>query len=143
LPISDNPLQLIHQLACWSGLAALLSTDAKTCSEGPKTNPDKEGIYLRRPSVPAAREAIIDLKGRGVHSNEEYRRFYPAGEVAAHLVGFTNVDEQGQEGIELSYNHWLEGVPGKRQVLQARRGRLIKDVQVVSNARPGNDLALS
>ncbi len=63
--------------------------------------------------------------------------------MAAHLVGFTNVDEQGQEGLELAYDQWLQGVPGKRQVLQDRRGRLIKDVQVVSNARPGNDLRLS
>jgi cell division protein FtsI (penicillin-binding protein 3) len=93
--------------------------------------------------TPQDGEKVVALKIPGVYSIEEYRRFYPTGEVAAHLVGFTNVDEAGQEGLELTYNDWLQGVPGKRQVLQDRRGRLIKDVQVVSNARPGNDLALS
>ena len=143
LTIWANPSQLINQQARWGELAELLGTDLKTFSERLKANADKEFIYLRRRMVPADGEAVLALKVHGVYSIEEYRRFYPAGEVAAHMVGFTNVDEQGQEGIELAYNHWLEGVPGKRQVLQDRRGRLIKDVQVVSNARPGNDLALS
>lgn len=93
--------------------------------------------------TPQDGEAITDLKVPGVYSIEEYRRFYPAGDVAAHIVGFTNVDEAGQEGLELAYNEWLQGVPGSRQVLQDRRGRLIKDVQVVRSARPGNDLNLS
>ena len=143
LTIWANPSQLIHQQARWAELASQLGTDLKTFSERLRANADKEFIYLRRRMVPADGEEVMALKVPGVYSIEEYRRFYPAGEVAAHLVGFTNVDEKGQEGIELAYDHWLEGVPGKRQVLQDRRGRLIKDVQVVSNARPGNDLALS
>lgn len=143
LTIWANPSQLIHQQARWPELAQQLGTDLKTFSERLKANADKEFIYLRRRMVPADGEEVMALKVPGVYSIEEYRRFFPAGEVAAHLVGFTNLDEKGQEGIELAYDHWLEGVPGKRQVLQDRRGRLIKDVQVVSNARPGNDLALS
>ena len=143
LTIWANPSQLINHEARWPELARELGTDLATFSERLKANADKEFIYLRRRMVPADGEAVMALRVPGVYSIEEYRRFYPAGEVAAHLVGFTNVDEKGQEGIELAYDHWLEGVPGKRQVLQDRRGRLIKDVQVVSNARPGNDLALS
>ncbi len=69
--------------------------------------------------------------------------FYPAGEVAAHLVGFTNIDERGQEGIELAFDEWLTGVPGKRQVIKDRRGDLIRDLQVKENAKPGKQLALS
>ena len=143
LTIWANPSQLIDQQSHWPDLARSLGTDLSTFSERLKANADKEFIYLRRRMTPLDGEAVMALKVHGVYSIEEYRRFYPAGEVAAHLVGFTNVDEKGQEGLELAYDQWLQGVPGKRQVLQDRRGRLIKDVQVVSNARPGNDLKLS
>ena len=143
LTIWANPSQLIDQQSHWPALAAALGTDLSTFSERLKANADKEFIYLRRRMTPADGEAVMALDVHGVYSIEEYRRFYPAGEVAAHLVGFTNVDEQGQEGLELAYDQWLQGVPGRRQVLQDRRGRLIKDVQVVANARPGNDLRLS
>ncbi|ONM43258.1 cell division protein [Halopseudomonas pachastrellae] len=143
LTIWANPSQLIDQQSHWPALAAALGTDLSTFSERLKANADKEFIYLRRRMTPAEGEAVMALDVHGVYSIEEYRRFYPAGEVAAHLVGFTNVDEQGQEGLELAYDQWLQGVPGRRQVLQDRRGRLIKDVQVVANARPGNDLRLS
>lgn len=143
LTIWANPSQLISQQAHWPALASALSIELSTFSSRLKANADKEFIYLRRRMTPADGEAVMALKVAGVYSIEEYRRFYPAGDVAAHMVGFTNVDEQGQEGIELAYDHWLEGVPGKRQVLQDRRGRLIKDVRVISNARAGNDLALS
>ena len=138
-----NPTQLIHQESRWPELAKALGTDLKTFADRLKANAKREFIYLRRHMTPQDGEVITDLKVPGVYSIEEYRRFYPAGEVAAHLVGFTNVDEKGQEGLELAYNEWLEGVPGSRQVLQDRRGRLIKDVQVVRNARPGNDLRMS
>src|SRR5690606_2780382 len=65
------------------------------------------------------------------------------GEVTAHLLGFTDGDDRGREGVELAFEEWLAGVPGKRQVLKDRRGRLIKDVQVARNAKPGKTLALS
>ncbi|SDR76413.1 cell division protein FtsI (penicillin-binding protein 3) [Halopseudomonas xinjiangensis] len=138
-----NPTQLLGHEERWAELAKALGADPKTFRERLKANADKEFIYLRRRMTPQDGEAVMALKVPGVYSIEEYRRFYPAGEVAAHLVGFTNVDEAGQEGLELAYDQWLQGVPGKRQVLQDRRGRLIKDVQVVSNARPGNELRLS
>lgn len=143
LTLWANPSVLINHQARWAELAESLGTDPKTFAERLRANADKEFIYLRRHMTPQDGEAVTALKVPGVHSIEEYRRFYPTGEVAAHLVGFTNVDEAGQEGLELTYNDWLQGVPGKRQVLQDRRGRLIKDVQVVSNARPGNDLVMS
>lgn len=138
-----NPQHLMQQAQRWPELAAALGMDADTLAARLRANADKEFIYLRRHMTPQDGARVMALAVPGVNALEEYRRFYPAGEVAAHLVGFTNVDEQGQEGLELSYNDWLQGVPGSRQVLQDRRGRLIKDVQVVRNARPGQDLALS
>ena len=143
LTLWANPSILVNHESRWDELAKALGTDPKTFADRLRANAGMEFIYLRRHMTPRDGELVAALKVPGVHSIEEYRRFYPAGEVAAHLVGFTNVDEAGQEGLELTYNDWLQGVPGKRQVLQDRRGRLIKDVQVVSNARPGNDLALS
>ncbi len=100
-------------------------------------------MYLVRGLTPEQGQEILDLKIPGVYAQEEFRRFYPAGEVAAHVVGFTDIDDRGREGMELAYDEWLAGVPGKRQVLKDRRGRLIKDVQVTKNAKPGKAMALS
>jgi cell division protein FtsI (penicillin-binding protein 3) len=86
---------------------------------------------------------VLDLKVPGVYGKEEFRRFYPAGDVTAHMVGFTDLDDHGREGVELAYDDWLAGVPGKRQVIKDRRGRLIKDLQVKKNAKAGKTLALS
>ena len=93
--------------------------------------------------TPEQGQAVLDLKVPGVYGIEEFRRFYPAGEVTAHMVGFTDIDDHGREGVELAYDEWLAGVPGKRQVIKDRRGRLIKDVQVTKNAKAGKPLALS
>src|SRR5690606_10097517 len=88
-------------------------------------------------------KVVMALRVRGVNRSEEYRRFSPAGEVTAHPAVWTYDDENGQEGIELAYYHWLHGVPRRRPLLQDRRGGLTKHGPGVSNARPGNDLALS
>ena len=69
----------------------------------------------------------------GVYLQQEYRRYYPEGEVAAHVVGLTNVDDQGQEGLELAYNAWLQGEPGKKWVIKDRLGRVISDVQTMQD----------
>src|SRR5690606_37930175 len=104
---------------------------------------NREFLYLVRGLTPEKGQLVIDLKIPGVYPIEEFRRFYPAGEVTAHVVGFTDVDDRGREGVELAFEEWLAGVPGKRQVLKDRRGRLIKDVQVTQNAKAGKTLALS
>lgn len=103
----------------------------------------REFIYLKRGQAPDVAAEIKALKIQGLHTQEEYRRFYPEGEVTAHIVGFTNIDDHGQEGLELSYNDWLAGEPGKKWVIKDRLGRIISDVQVVQDQRPGHDLALS
>ena len=87
--------------------------------------------------------AVLDLGVAGVYDRQEYRRYYPAGEVTSHVVGFTNIDEQGQEGIELAYDRWLSGEPGRKRVLKDNRGRVIKDLMLIRDAKPGKDLQLS
>lgn len=106
-------------------------------------NKNREFMYLKRDVSPEIALQVKTLNIPGMHQIEEYKRFYPEGEVAAHVIGFTNVDDQGQEGLELAYNRWLSGIPGKKQVIKDRLGRVISDVQNIQNLTPGNDLTLS
>ena len=127
----------------WPQLAAALGQDPKALAERLEAQANKEVIYLVRGLTPEQGQQVLDLKVPGVYGIEEFRRFYPAGETTAHMVGFTDIDDHGREGVELAYDEWLAGVPGKRQVIKDRRGRLIKDVQVTKNAKAGKPLALS
>jgi len=104
---------------------------------------DREFIYLRRKVQPELARQVMDVGTPGIYSRQEYRRYYPAGEVTSHIVGFTNIDEFGQEGIELAYNDWLSGERGKKRVLKDNRGRVIKDLTLIRDAKPGKSLALS
>lgn len=103
----------------------------------------REFIYLRRGQDPVIAAQIKSMHLKGLYTHEEYKRFYPEGEVTAHVIGFTNVDDQGQEGLELAYNDWLSGEPGEKWVIKDRLGRVISDVRNVQNQKPGHDLVLS
>src|SRR5690606_36854658 len=138
-----NARELQAARARWPELAEALGQDSATLTKRLQEQAEREFIYLVRGLTPQQGQRVLDLKIPGVYEQEELRRFYPAGEVAAHVVGFTDIDDRGREGMELAYEEWLAGVPGKRQVLKDRRGRLIKDVQVVKNAKAGKALALS
>jgi cell division protein FtsI (penicillin-binding protein 3) len=103
----------------------------------------KQFMYLQRHRVPTDARAVLEKRIRGVYGEREYRRFYPAGEVAAQLVGFTNVDDEGIAGLELAYNDWLQGVPGKKKYIKDLHGEVVRDIGVLEPARPGKDLTLS
>lgn len=103
----------------------------------------RDFIYLRRHLSPAEADQILALAVPGVSGLSEYRRYYPAGEVAAHIVGFTNVDDQGQEGMELAFDARLRGEPGAKRVVRNRSGQVIRDLGLVRAARPGGDLQLT
>jgi cell division protein FtsI (penicillin-binding protein 3) len=100
-------------------------------------------LYLKRRASSAQAAAVRALGVRGVEAEDSYRRYYPAGEVSAHVVGLTNIDDQGIEGLELAFDDWLAGHPGKKQVLRDRRGHVIRDLEYVSMAEPGQDLELA
>ncbi|WP_183167554.1 peptidoglycan D,D-transpeptidase FtsI family protein [Azomonas macrocytogenes] len=138
-----NPSELVAVPNRWVDLAAAIGQDAKVLAQRINEVKTREFMYLVRGLTPEQGQRVLDLKIPGVYAQEEFRRFYPAGEVAAHLVGFTDIDDRGREGMELAYDEWLAGVPGRRQVLKDRRGRVIQDVQVLRNAKPGKALALS
>lgn len=103
----------------------------------------REFLYVKRRLPPAEADAVLALDIAGVYAQQEYQRFYPQGEVTAHLVGFSNVDDVGQEGLELTYDDWLRGVPGRRQVMKDRRGHIIEELNTIQPAQPGKSLELS
>ncbi len=104
---------------------------------------DREFVYLKRQLPPEEAEKVGELGLPGIYQQREYRRYYPAGEVAAHVLGFTGVDEVGQEGIELAFQESLAGKAGSRRVIKDRRGNVIEDVDSIQAPREGQDLALS
>ena len=124
-------------------LAVLLGENAQDIATSIARNRQREFIYLKRRLPPALAEKIKALNVQGVFSQREYRRYYPDGEVSAHVVGLTNVDDQGQEGLELAYNPWLKGSPGKKEVLKDRMGQIVAEVALLKHPDQGHRLVLS
>lgn len=104
---------------------------------------NREFVYLMRGINPYIANRVKMLNIPGVYLQREFRRFYPEGVATAHLLGFTNIDDEGQEGLELAYNDWLRGVPGKRRVIKDRYGQVVADLGTVKNSRSGHNLMLS
>src|SRR5260363_240708 len=100
-------------------------------------------LYLKRQIPVDVAEQIAALKIPGIYQSKEYRRYYPEGEIAAQLIGFTNVEDEGQEGIELSMQPQLAGLPGSRRVIKDRLGRIVEDVPEMIAPRDGEELSLS
>ena len=98
---------------------------------------------VRRPVTPEQAAKIAAMGVSGLHLRREFRRYYPAGEVAAHVVGFTNIDDLGQEGVERAYQDWLAGREGQRQIMRDRRGNTIRDLAPVKSAQMGGNLTLA
>ena len=138
-----NPRELITQRNQWPQLSQILGLDPQRFARLIESRKRKEFIYLRRHVQPELASQVLALEVRGVHLRREYRRYYPRGEAVAHVVGFTNVDDEGQEGIELAYERSLRGVDGSKRVLRDRIGRVVEDVELLKVARPGKELYLS
>lgn len=138
-----NPQVAINNLDALGAVADLLSLDVISLKEKIKRNANREFLYLKRHASPELADEVIALKIPGVSLLNEYRRYYPSGEVAAHVVGFSDIDDNGQEGIELAFNEWLKGLPGKKRVIRDRLGRAFDDVERISSAQPGKSIKLS
>jgi cell division protein FtsI (penicillin-binding protein 3) len=104
---------------------------------------DRDFAYLRRQMSPDAAQAVLDLSVPGVNGQREYKRYYPSGEVTAHVLGFTNIDDHGQEGLELAFDGWLAGKKGAKRVIRDRMGHIVEDVEQVRAPQPGQNLTLS
>ena len=123
-------------------LAPLLGVSVREI-ERKLADTSRDFVYLKRQVSPETAEAVERLGMSGIHQHSEFRRYYPAGEVTAHVLGFTGVDDAGQEGVELAYQASLGGVPGSRRVIKDRLGRIVEDVESIRAAQAGRDLALS
>jgi len=138
-----NPKQILKDEVDVSALAPYLDMSARDITQKIIANQSKEFIYLQRHMNPLIAQKIKQLNVAGIGIQQEFKRYYPAAEVASHIVGFTNIDETGIEGVELAYNQWLKGEPGKERFIKDRLGRLVKDLGVTKTAEPGNELMLS
>ncbi len=138
-----NPQEITNIKSLVSLLAKPLNIPAHTLTKRLQKTKDRAFVYLKRRMPPSLAEHILDMKIAGVHSHKEYRRYYPAGEVAAHIVGFTDIDDSGQEGMELAYDDWLQGRAGRKLVMKNRYGKVVKDIKSLREEKPGKNLYLS
>jgi len=138
-----NPQAAIMGRGQWPQLARLLDMDPVYLKKRIMTRAQREFVYLRRHINPDLGQQVMALNIPGIFLQREYQRYYPAGEVAAHVIGFTDVDDRGQEGVELAYNDWLHGTAGSKRVLKDRLGRIVEDVERLAAASPGRNLRLS
>ena len=138
-----NPQELSSAVDRVPELARILQVDPDQLMRRITRSMDKEFLYLKRHLSPQTADQILTMKFPGVNVLREYRRFYPAGEVTGHLVGFTNIDDDGQEGLELAFNHWLAGESGAKRVLKDRLGRAVENVASIRPPRHGKGLRSS
>lgn len=138
-----NPSEVLEHDERIPALAKALGVDPDDLKERLSQRADREFVYLRRQMPPEAAQAVLDLGIPGINSQREYRRYYPSGEVTAHVLGFTNIDDHGQEGLELAFDDWLSGKPGAKRVIKDRMGHVVEDVEQVRAPKPGKNLTLS
>ena len=141
--IGADPVRLLEEPEGVRALARVLETDPDALERRLTQKSKQRFIWIRRRLHPTVADEVRALGLQGIEIRKEYRRFYPAGEVAAHLVGFTNIDDVGQEGLELAYNDWLQGEPGVKRVIRDGTGRTIEHVEIVRDAEPGHALKLT
>jgi cell division protein FtsI (penicillin-binding protein 3) len=122
-------------------LAAVLGMDVHEINR--KLAAERDFVYVKRQLPPETAEKVKALALPGIHQKNEYRRYYPAGEVMAHVLGFTGAEDVGQEGIELAFNDQLSGKPGSRRVIKDRRGNVVEDVESIRPPLDGKDIALA
>ncbi len=135
--------RLKKHLANYHELMSLLSLSKTRVSGQVFSRPDRRFLYLRRSVLPDLTAKVVKLNLPGVYIKDEYKRYYPAGKTASHLVGFTDIDDKGLSGIERAYDDWLSGESGKKQVIKDRTGRVVDFVKDVRAANPGKSLYLS
>jgi cell division protein FtsI (penicillin-binding protein 3) len=138
-----DPQELLKTPDRLPELARALGEPLDTLTSRISQRAEKEFYYLKRRINPDEARKILAHGVPGVYSKREFRRFYPQGEAMAHVLGFTNIDDRGQEGVELAFDEWLRGSPGAKKVIRDNRGRIVENVDLVKQAQPGKDLTLS
>lgn len=145
-PVSSiwlNPQEFSATTEKLAQLSQLISIDISRLKKKINVYQNREFMYLKRHVSPELANKVLGLNIKGVSLQDEYHRYYPAGEVAAHVIGFVDIDDNGQEGVELAFDDWLKGVAGRKQVIRDRYGRAVDDVKRISPAEPGKPIQLS
>ncbi len=138
-----HPPTLLEKGHSWQRLGKLLGISPAAIQQHGRENKDREFAYLKRHLPPETAKQVMAVKIPGVDLIREYRRYYPAGPVTAHVLGFTNIDDTGQEGIELAYDEDLTGRAGKTRVLKDRVGHIVERVDLIAPVVDGRDLRIS
>ncbi len=138
-----NPRQLNANPEDKIEVAALLQQNPAVWEQRLQHAAGREFLYVRRDMDPALAQQILDQDVPGLYGENEYQRFYPEGEPYAQVIGFTNIDDRGSDGLELLYDHQLSGQAGERRVLTDRKGHQIRDVAMLRAVVPGQDVRLS
>ncbi len=138
-----NPKKFAPTPTELNSLAKILKISPKRISNKVSHDDTRGFVYLKRHLTPAQAQKIEALEIPGVNFKQEFKRYYPDADSLAQLIGFTNIDDDGIEGLELAYHDWLDGVPGKRRVIKDRTGRVIDELGVIQEPRPGQGLQLS
>ena len=138
-----DPQQLLKNPAYLPQLARVLGEPEDELIRRVSQRAGKEFYFLKRRINPDEARKILAHKIPGVYSRREFRRFYPQGEAMSHVLGFTNIDDRGQEGLELAFDEWLRGTPGAKRVIRDNQGRIVENVDLVKQAQPGKPLTLS
>ena len=139
------PSKLKTQPAAMREVAAILGIDGNALNEriAKSVSRGREFMYIKRHVPPQTVDKVMELRVSDLSVKREYRRYYPSGSAASHLIGFTDIDDQGREGLEMAYDQWLSGKPGTRRVVRDLNGREITGMDIVDSAIPGKDLRLS
>ena len=137
-----SPAELEVDAAKVEKLAVALGMDRKVLAER-IADSSKSFVWLKRQLSPEQAVRVMSLKIPGVFQQREFRRYYPSGDVTAHIIGFTGQDDQGQEGIELAQQAMLAGATGQKRVIKDRKGRIVEDIQDLKAPREGKSLKLS
>ncbi len=132
----------LKNTAAWMALADVLGLDMRKLTAS-VADPKRRFVYLQRQITPSVADYIAKLKLPGVHLRRETRRYYPSGEISAHLVGNTNIDGSGIEGVERAFNDWLSSTPSEYKIRKDRQGRVIENIGVVKEGKKANNLVLS
>lgn len=138
-----NPKEFMSEHPNLLALASLLDLSLDQLLEKVSRNSNREFIYLLRHAAPQLAAQVKALEVPGIHLKPEYRRYYPAAEVTAHVLGFTDIDDHGQEGLELTFDSWLSGTSGSKKVIKDRRGREVQILEGIQDMHSGQDVVLS
>ena len=138
-----TPKKIFENIELLPDLANIMDMTVIDLQEVLRDRMSREFVYLKRHANPDVVKKVKQLGMKGVSTQREYKRYYPAAEVASHFIGFTNIDDKGQEGLELAYDNWLKGKSGKKRVLKDRLNRIVQNIESIEPSVQGKQLELS